>query len=193
MASKDMDFHTETGRLSLDWIATLGDRQGASFERIANTADLKRWLTTVAVQDVASEPSEHDLVAVKRLRAALVRLMDRLYSDEAPSAQDIQVVNECAALPPPAMQLGRTGRTVDKNSGVSVSAVISAIARDAIDLFTSDDFAKVKLCAAEDCSVYFVDYSRPGKRRWCSMSRCGNRAKKKAFVERNLRNRQRVD
>jgi hypothetical protein len=27
------------------------------------------------------------------------------------------------------------------------------------------------------CSLLFVDTSRSGRRRWCSMERCGNRAK----------------
>jgi predicted RNA-binding Zn ribbon-like protein len=33
------------------------------------------------------------------------------------------------------------------------------------------------VCAAEDCAFLFVDASRPGTRRWCSMQRCGNLAK----------------
>ncbi len=183
----DMDFHTETGRLSLDWIATLGDRKGTPLERIRNPAELERWLTAVAGQVVARKPTEQDLVAAKRLRAALVGLVDRLHSGKSPVAQDIEVVNEFAALPPPVVQLGMKGKALKENDGLDASAVFSMIARDAIDLFTGDDFAKVKLCAGEDCSVYFVDHSRPGKRRWCSMSRCGNKAKKRAFTERNLR------
>ena len=29
--------------------------------------------------------------------------------------------------------------------------------------------------AADDCAVVFVDTSRPGSRRWCSMERCESR------------------
>jgi predicted RNA-binding Zn ribbon-like protein len=30
---------------------------------------------------------------------------------------------------------------------------------------------------ADDCSLVYVDTSRPGRRRWCSMEHCGNRHK----------------
>ncbi|WP_291735065.1 ABATE domain-containing protein [Leisingera sp. F5] len=193
MPSKDMNFHTETGRLSLDWMATLGDRAGSPVERISGTADLERWLATVAGQAVACGPSDDELRAAKSLRAALIGVMDRLYSGEVPTAQDIKVLNEFAALPPPAVQLGVSGRTLEANTDLSAQTVLGVIARDAIDLFTCSDFAKVRLCAAEGCSVYFVDHSRPGKRRWCSMSRCGNKAKKRAFTKRNSQRAQSLD
>ncbi|MFD0786561.1 CGNR zinc finger domain-containing protein [Micromonospora azadirachtae] len=32
-------------------------------------------------------------------------------------------------------------------------------------------------CGAHNCHLVFVDTSRPGQRRWCSMERCGNRHK----------------
>ena len=36
---------------------------------------------------------------------------------------------------------------------------------------------KVRRCANPECGWLFLDDSRAGKRRWCSMSACGNRAK----------------
>lgn len=56
-------------------------------------------------------------------------------------------------------------------------AALSVLARDAIDLFGGPLARRVRVCAAEDCGLLFVDASRPGRRRWCSMQRCGNLAK----------------
>ncbi|MFE7130281.1 CGNR zinc finger domain-containing protein [Streptomyces sp. NPDC057638] len=39
---------------------------------------------------------------------------------------------------------------------------------------------RVRVCAAHDCQLLFADTSRPGRRRWCSMERCGNREKVRA-------------
>ncbi len=36
---------------------------------------------------------------------------------------------------------------------------------------------RVKRCAGEACVLYFLDTSRNGTRRWCSMETCGARAK----------------
>lgn len=186
MTLKEDKFHTETGRLSLDWIATLGDRDGTPVERLNRTADLKRWFDSVADQTVGREPTQEDLVEAKNLRAAIIGLIDRLYSCEEPAAKDIRVLNDFSGFPPPDSKLAACGRVLETNADLDAQTILGLIARDAVDLFTGRDFAKIRLCAAEDCSVYFIDRSRPGKRRWCSMNRCGNRAKKKAFTKRNM-------
>ncbi|WP_031259162.1 CGNR zinc finger domain-containing protein, partial [Curtobacterium flaccumfaciens] len=63
------------------------------------------------------------------------------------------------------------------------------VARDAVALFTEVGFDDVEAdgrptrlsrCSAEDCGLVFYDSSRGGTRRWCSMQRCGNRAKVRA-------------
>ena len=60
---------------------------------------------------------------------------------------------------------------------MTVTAGLSSIARDAIDLLAGPLGHRIRVCAAEDCAFLFVDASRPGTRRWCSMQRCGNLAK----------------
>lgn len=39
------------------------------------------------------------------------------------------------------------------------------------------DFNRVRQCAHEDCVLYFIDSSKGGRRRWCSMETCGNKHK----------------
>ncbi|HEX9767154.1 MAG TPA: CGNR zinc finger domain-containing protein, partial [Nitriliruptorales bacterium] len=36
---------------------------------------------------------------------------------------------------------------------------------------------RIKVCASETCQWLFNDVSRTGRRRWCDMATCGNRAK----------------
>jgi predicted RNA-binding Zn ribbon-like protein len=42
----------------------------------------------------------------------------------------------------------------------------------------------LKICASEDCRSVFYDRSKNGSGRWCSMDSCGNRAKVRAWRER---------
>jgi predicted RNA-binding Zn ribbon-like protein len=56
-------------------------------------------------------------------------------------------------------------------------AALSTIARDAIELFGGTGANRIRECASPDCGFLFFDDSRPATRRWCSMNRCGNRAK----------------
>ncbi|MYW02277.1 CGNR zinc finger domain-containing protein, partial [Streptomyces sp. SID3343] len=58
---------------------------------------------------------------------------------------------------------------------------VSTIARDAIELFTGPFADRIRACGADNCELVFVDTSRPGRRRWCSMEHCGNRHKVRAL------------
>ena len=53
------------------------------------------------------------------------------------------------------------------------------------DLLTGGKLDKVKRCANPECGWLFLDDSRAGKRRWCSMQSCGNRAKAKRHYHRS--------
>jgi predicted RNA-binding Zn ribbon-like protein len=45
-------------------------------------------------------------------------------------------------------------------------------------------WGRLKACAGPDCRSVFYDRSKNHSGRWCSMSRCGNRAKVRAWRER---------
>lgn len=50
------------------------------------------------------------------------------------------------------------------------------------ELLCSPDRTLVRACPGHDCGWLFLD--RRGRRRWCSMATCGNRAKVRAFEAR---------
>ncbi len=43
---------------------------------------------------------------------------------------------------------------------------------------------RVRRCANHQCILHFYDASRSGRRQWCSMAACGNRAKARRYYER---------
>jgi predicted RNA-binding Zn ribbon-like protein len=97
-------------------------------------------------------------------------------------------LNRWAAVPPPAPQLGAEGVTW---SGAGASALLAAIARDGVELLGGPLASRIRQCEGEGCAMLFVDGSRSGERRWCSMARCGNRAKVAAFRRRQQGRRSR--
>jgi len=52
-----------------------------------------------------------------------------------------------------------------------------------VDVIRTDETGRLRACAAEDCDGVFVDLSRNGSKRFCSV-RCGNRVNMIAFRER---------
>jgi predicted RNA-binding Zn ribbon-like protein len=55
------------------------------------------------------------------------------------------------------------------------------IVQSAAELLTSDKIHRVRKCAHDPCDWLFLDSSRSGRRRWCSMGTCGNVAKLRRF------------
>lgn len=52
-----------------------------------------------------------------------------------------------------------------------------------VDVIRTDEFSRLRACAADDCTGVLVDLSRNGSKRFCSV-RCGNRMNMVAFRER---------
>lgn len=63
--------------------------------------------------------------------------------------------------------------------------VLTPIALSALRVVRAADPGRLRSCAADDCARWFVDTSRGGQRRWCSMARCGNRAKAARYRRRH--------
>ena len=58
----------------------------------------------------------------------------------------------------------------------------------ALAILAGSDWARLKVCRAEDCRWAFYDASRNQVRRWCSMSGCGNHVKmRRAYQARKSR------
>lgn len=62
--------------------------------------------------------------------------------------------------------------------------VARPLAVSAIELFLSPGRARVKRCGDERCGWLFLDKSKNGSRRWCSMDICGARNKMRAHYHR---------
>jgi predicted RNA-binding Zn ribbon-like protein len=57
-----------------------------------------------------------------------------------------------------------------------------------IDIF-HHDLTRIRRCANPDCVLLFLDTSKSGRRRWCDMTTCGNRAKAATHYRRHRRAR----
>ncbi|MFC7386489.1 CGNR zinc finger domain-containing protein [Sphaerisporangium rhizosphaerae] len=192
-----MEFNFFGGDLALDLTGTLGRRYGGTpVEFLHTPADLRRWLTAAGIADPSAATDDDDLATAKILREAIYRLayaaMTAHSSRHAAGADnasdrpgaawfdpaDRAIVNEAAAVTPPLVRLDDTGALV--RSG-SARASLSLVARAAIDLVTGPSAAQLHECEGPACTRMFLDNSARGTRRWCDMSRCGNRAKVAKF------------
>lgn len=180
----ELAFHFLAGRPCLDLVATIGERWRRAIERLRTPADLAQWAVDAGL--VASRPrvTRADLDAARRLRGAIARASMAWGSHEPLDAHDVATINAAAAAPDLAPALTADGSRAPITSA-TIRAVLSTVARDAVALLATEDPTRLRECAAADCSLLFHDASRPGARRWCSMSTCGNRHKTAQYRRRH--------
>ncbi|HEY1655179.1 MAG TPA: CGNR zinc finger domain-containing protein [Candidatus Tumulicola sp.] len=97
--------------------------------------------------------------------------------------RDLATVNSYAADEPPVVALRADG-SATRSAADPVRAALAAIARDVVETIARNA-SSLRTCQGAGCARPFLDSSRAGLRRWCSMSRCGNRVKVAAFRRRS--------
>jgi predicted RNA-binding Zn ribbon-like protein len=172
------------GSASLDLVATVGERWRRSFERLLSPRHLARWFVDAGLISAPPRVSVEQLEETRRLREAVYRCSQAAIARTHFSAPDVRLINDWAARPRSEPTLGRSPGEQLWNLPDAVETSIGALARDAIDLFGGPDVDRIRTCEAPDCALVFVDRSRAGKRRWCSMSMCGNRVKCSSYRRR---------
>ena len=123
------------------------------------------------------------------LRRAVAELVDAWTTPGAsPASLAVLELNRILAAGPRhtlALATGPGGYAVHSHvSDATVRGLLAPIAEAAVLLLSKEDPTRVRRCAAPACARWFLDTSKNQRRRWCSMSVCGNRAKVAAHLRR---------
>ncbi|MFJ6404019.1 CGNR zinc finger domain-containing protein [Streptomyces hydrogenans] len=176
-------FRFDAGALCLELLLTGGPGPVARrYESLDHPDGLLAWVRDCRLPaglDADLVVTDDATARFRTVRDALWRLALARAEGEPYAPADLAVLNEAAAAPPLVTLLAPDG-TRAWGAGATATALLATVARDAVDLFTGPHADRVRVCAADDCALLFVDTSRPGARRWCSMTRCGNRHKARA-------------
>jgi predicted RNA-binding Zn ribbon-like protein len=206
--ARGVSFRFDAGAVCLDFAHTGGEGRYAVFETLHEPADLGEWLAQPPLAAVLTVPATtQELAAAKVLRQAIWDASHAQAAHRPLPTAAVAAINRAAAAPPltpelassvaPPVAAGLAGSSAAAPplapgpAGVSVAAewaapvratqALSTLAREMIELLSGPFSGRIRECASGDCPLVFVDTSRPGARRWCSMERCGNRHKLRAL------------
>jgi predicted RNA-binding Zn ribbon-like protein len=158
----------------LDLAATLAARlKPDPRELLATPSDLDRWLVSSGLASDTPGAGEADLQRARQLREAIYAM-----ATGDPSETARKELNKIAASPSARPELTAAGALAYRGTAAEL---LATVARRAVELFGSADAGRIRQCEGDGCALLFLDLSRSGARRWCSMQGCGNRAKAKAF------------
>jgi predicted RNA-binding Zn ribbon-like protein len=185
--------------LCLDFANTLGWRGSAPSETLHGLPDLVQWCGSSgsllagaidgngawgSVAWTERHPAEAAAIfrRVIAIRETIYRIFHAVASGGAPAADDLSELNRALKETPGRSALQRTdagvfGWRVERKRPPPASALLAPALWSAGDLLAGPHLARVRECANDKCLWLFLDESKNGSRRWCSMTACGNRAK----------------
>jgi predicted RNA-binding Zn ribbon-like protein len=176
------------------WLDYVNCEQGLRrFDALRDFETLVRWLEAASVLDVErasgirrraqQQPAgaAAALVDARRVRSGLRSLAERGPLSERIRTEGLTEINRV---------LGRSAgtRRVDLRPdgtfirsfvpvGDAFAGLVIPIVESAADALILGELARVRRCADQRCQRVFFDNTKNGRRRWCDMATCGNRAK----------------
>src|SRR4051812_12345608 len=163
--------------------------------RLPDAGSLLDWLAENGVMTrLAPSPGETGWGSWAWLHEAAITLRETIYQilkdgaeDRPPPPQLLARFNSFLTQAAPGAEIapGPDGLAWKLRDAATAPAILSPIVISAAALMTGIRADRVKQCEDErGCGWLFVDESRTGNRRWCSMGDCGNRAKARRHYRR---------
>jgi predicted RNA-binding Zn ribbon-like protein len=191
MATARATFTFVGERLWLDFVNSELSARGT--DALYDFESLLQWLEAASILDgeraggirrrAIQQPAgaAASLIDARRVRAALRSLAERGQTSDRIRMDALGEINRV---------LGRSAgtRRVDLRAdgtfgrsfvpvGDAFAGLVIPVVESAADALIAGELARVRRCADGRCMRVFYDTTKNGRRRWCDMSTCGNRAK----------------
>jgi predicted RNA-binding Zn ribbon-like protein len=170
------------GRVALSFVGTVGDRGSLATERVGTPRALAAWLLAAGLVAEPVTPSPAQVRRALALREAIARAVRALVAGDEPRESDVELINGVARRWGPRIALDPRTLTVVHATRTPVETALGRIAVDAIELLgDAGERSRLRACGLDSCAAIFLTPAGRRERRWCSMERCGNRAKVSSF------------
>lgn len=170
---------------AVDLVNTLPATDTAGVDRLDTAADLARYLRAHPYSGRIS----HDEDERRSLREIRTRLRGLWFVDRdgaVPLVNDM--LRDGEALPQLVIHdeydwhIHATSEDAPLATRVMVEAAMAFV-----DVIRSDEYDRVRVCAADDCLSVYIDYSKNRSKRYCDTGNCGNRMNVNAYRRRRAR------
>jgi predicted RNA-binding Zn ribbon-like protein len=187
--------------VALNFLNTKPTLEDGPREFLSDTAAFQRWLIAAGLVTSARmksamrswRGSSKAARVVKQLREFRERFRAavlKIESGSLPAESFIEEVNALLAQYPRRSVLVKEGHSLVRKYPFEPdepAAFWPLIAEAVASLLAETDLTRMRKC--ESCVVHFLDTSKKGSRRWCSMNICGNKVKVASYQRRRRRKR----
>jgi len=182
----------------LDFINTLEREKGQPIDRLVDLATALAWLrrhdllhddavaSCAALASADPALAARTLMRIRHVREAMRDLVEAQAERRPPARDGLNEINRALrthyvyVLVPAPDGVSLTHRHEGDPVEGAVARLAESIAREVSQGYVE----RLRVCASDSCRWVFFDTSRTGRRRWCDMATCGNRAKAARHRER---------
>ena len=166
------------GRPALDLVNTRRERWRRNLECLTSDRDAVDWLIAAELLPAPARAPHGFGEEARTLREAIDTGVRAAIAGQPMDPDPLGVIDDWLALAGsrPALGAGPDGVPVlSERPPDSPRRALAVVALDAARMLGSaEERARLRICGSETCSARFYDRSPAGRRRWCSMERCGN-------------------
>lgn len=176
------DLERVAGNLALDFLNTVEDRLGPDREDfLAGPSELAEWgvLAGVLRDDARALKPRAEFAAALELREYLTAIFEAQIVGRPPARRDLDALAQAVAAADAegTLERGEDGLLRWRWDPAALASVRHRVAQAAYELLSGTAVSRVGECAGPGCGWFFLDTTKRGNRRWCSMRDCGQEAK----------------
>jgi predicted RNA-binding Zn ribbon-like protein len=168
------------GDPALDFVNTAEERAHPEADDVLRApADLRRWGQRYGLLGSRVRVDRVELRRAIQARELLYRLFLARATGQTLPAGELAAVGDLAAsaFHAAALEPAADGTIGWRWPSSELSTIRHVVVTSAVGLLTSVSGTRLKQCPGEHCGWFFLDTTKRGNRRWCSMSECGQDAK----------------
>lgn len=153
-------------------------------DTIADPRALVAWLRAAGLAFTGASAQSGDVVYAHEVREALRQAMAANHGRNAIDAQALSVLNALIRDAHLVPVIIADGTSSVEPTAEGMRGALGELLAVTIGAMNDGTWSRLKVCTNDECRWAFYDHSRARSGRWCSMGACGNRAKQRAWRER---------
>lgn len=147
-------------------------------EGLRSPERLKAWLVGRGLLGREETVGEPDLELAVNVRDAL---RSAASANSSPAGERSDAAGVSFEESPLVVRLGEASGPELASGEGGVKGALGRILADVVVAASKGTWARMKICAAEDCRWAYYDHSKSRTGRWCAMETCGNRHKTRRY------------
>ncbi|MBV8218774.1 MAG: CGNR zinc finger domain-containing protein [Solirubrobacterales bacterium] len=157
---------------------------GRGTELFSNTAAMAEWFATEGFAPDGLRATRADLTHAIELREALRAILAAHNSGESGPVEASATLDAIARRARLRLHFDDDGGASLVPDAAGVDGALGRLLAIVHDSIADGTWTRLKACRDDTCSWAFYDHTKNRSGAWCSMERCGNRAKARAHRER---------